>query len=82
MSVKRFELSAGKRQSFYGKMYVEQDGNLCTLYSYNTRVMSLNVVTREICKYSGYNYSQTTKRHQKAFCEFYDITTEELENAL
>ena len=72
--VKRFELPANKRQSFYGKMYVEQDGNICTLYSYNTPVMALNAITREIVKMSGYNYSQTTKRHQKAFCEFYDIT--------
>ena len=79
--VKRFELEAGKRQSFYGKCYVEQDGNTCTLYSYHSRVMAINVVTRDVWKYSAYNYSQTTRRHQKAFCEFYDITEEELKNA-
>lgn len=79
---RRFELCAGARQSFYGKCYVEQDGNTCTLYSYNTPVMAINVVTRDIWHYSGYNYSQTTKRHQKAFCEFYGITKEELEKML
>ena len=79
---RRFELCAGARQCFYGKCYVEQDGNTCTLYSYNTPVMAINVVTRDIWHYSGYNYSQTTKRHQKAFCEFYGITKEELEKML
>lgn len=80
--MRRFELCAGARQSFYGKCYVEEDGNTCTLYSYDTPVMAINVVTRDVWHYSGYNYSQTTKRHQKAFCEFYGITKKELENML
>ena len=79
---RRFELQSKNRKSFYGKCYVEEDGNTVTLYSYNTPVMTLNCVTRALTKYSGYNYSATTKRHQKAFCEFYNITEKELENII
>lgn len=79
--MKRFELLAGARKSFYGKCYVEEDNGVATLYSYNSRIMSFNLTTREITTYTAYNYSQTTKRHQKAFCEFYEITDEELKGA-
>lgn len=71
-----------RRKSFYGKCYVEKDGDISTLYSYDTKIMSIRVSTREITKFKDYDYSQTTKRHQRAFCEYYSITKEELNNAV
>ena len=81
--IQRFTLVPNNgRKSFYGKCYVEKNGDTSTLYSYNVKIMSITVSTREIIKFKDYNYSQTTKRHQRAFCEYYSITKEELDNAI
>ena len=61
------------RKSFYNKCFVEVMGNTATLYSYDTKIMSYNRSTGEVIKYPAYNYSMTTKRHQKAFIAYYDI---------
>lgn len=61
------------RKSFYNKCYVEIMGNEATLYSYNTPICIFNRVTRELTKCSAWNYSQTTRRHQKAFLAYYGI---------
>lgn len=70
----RFELKpVDGRKSFYGKCYVEVVGDYVTLYSYNTKIMTYNTKTRELIKHYAYNYSMTTKRHQKAFTVLYGI---------
>ena len=66
------------RKSFYGKCYVLEIGNFATLYSYDTKIMEFDTSTRKVTKFNAYNYSMTTRRHQKAFCEHYGITKEEL----
>ena len=74
MAYNRFYLNpTDGKKSFYNKCYVEKVGNVATLYSYNTKIMSFNTETGETIKYPAYNYSMTTKRHQKAFCAFYGI---------
>ena len=74
MVFKKFYLNPiDNRKSFYNKCYVEVFGNVATLYSYNTKICSYNTVTGELEKFSAYNYSQTTKRHQKAFFAYYNI---------
>lgn len=62
------------RKSFYNKCYVVIDGSTATLYSYDTKIMSYNTETKEVIKTNFYNYSMTTKRHQKAFCAYYGIS--------
>ena len=62
-------------KSFYGKCYVTMANGVATLYSYNTKIMSYNTETKEVTKYSAYNYSMTTRRHQKAFETMYGIKT-------
>lgn len=61
------------RKSFYNKCYVEVVGNIATLYSYNTKIMAYNKVTKEVTTTNYYNYSMTTKRHQNAFKAYYGI---------
>lgn len=79
---KRFTLEpTDGRKSFYGKCYVLEICNFATLYSYDTKIMTFNTETREITKHWAYNYSLTTRRHQKAFCKYYGITDEELKGA-
>ena len=72
--MKKFYLiPADGRKSFYGKCYVIEDGPEAILYSYDTKIMSYNKDSREVKTTSYYNYSLTTKRHQKAFCNYYGI---------
>lgn len=61
------------RKSFYNKCYVVVVGDFATLYSYDTKIMTYNPTTKELVKHSAYNYSATTKRHQKAFAAYYNI---------
>lgn len=58
------------RKSFYKKCYAEIFGDFVTLYSYDTKIAIYNKVTKELTQTSFWNYSQTTKRHQKAFLTF------------
>lgn len=61
------------RKSFYNKCYVIVAGNIATLYSYNTKIMTYDTATGKVTKTKDYNYSMTTKRHQNAFKKFYKI---------
>lgn len=63
----------GQQKSFYGKAIIEFFGDNVNLWSYNTRICSYNTRTKELTKYSAYNYSQTTKRHQIAFFAYLGI---------
>lgn len=71
---KKFYLTpTDNRKSFYNKCYVEVFGNEATLYSYNTKIETYNTATGELIKHPAYNYSATTKRHQRAFEAHYNI---------
>ncbi len=72
--MKKFYLvPTDNRKSFYNKCYVMEDGQTATLYSYDRKIMEYNFITGNIEKTYYYNFSMTTKRHQKAFCSFYGI---------
>lgn len=67
-------IPADGRKSFYGKCHVDVFGDEATLYSYNTPICTYNTKTGELVKHEAWNYSMTTKRHQKAFLKHYGIT--------
>lgn len=54
------------RKSFWKKAYVEVMGTTKTLYSYNTRVVSIREQGVEFTQDAW--YSQTTRRHVREFC--------------
>lgn len=73
-AIKKFYLNpVDNRKSFYNKCYVLQVGNFATLYSYDTKICEYNTATKELTKFSAFNYSMTTRRHQKAFFEYFGI---------
>lgn len=74
--MKIFELHSDTRKSFYGKCKVIEDEDVATLYSYDTKIMSYNLNTKEVETFAAYNISPTTKRHQEAFVKFYNIGKE------
>ena len=61
------------RKSFYGKCYVILDGTTATLYSYGVKICEYNTVSKELTKTGYFDYSMTTRRHQKAFYEAFGI---------
>ena len=72
--MRRFELiPVDGRKSFYGKCYVIEDGPEAILYSYDTKICTFNKDTGELIKTAFFGYSQTTKRHTKAFFNHYNI---------
>ena len=72
--MKRIELKpTDNRKSFYGKCHVEEDQNKATLFSYGVRIATLDLITKEITKHDDFDYSATTKRHQRAFFNYYGI---------
>lgn len=75
MTIKRIELQpADGRKSFYGKCYVEIISNAATLYSYNTKIATYDTMTGDLEKFPAWNHSMTTRRHQKAFFEYFNIS--------
>jgi len=75
MVFNKFFLSpADGRKSFYNKCYVVRMGKTATLYSYDTKICSYNTETKELVKFSAFNYSRTTQRHQNAFFAYYGIS--------
>lgn len=62
--VKRYELKPLNQKSFYGKAFVEVDGDTETLYSYNTRIMYRKNGTYHAV-WNG--WSATTGKHIRAF---------------
>lgn len=54
------------RKSFWHKAYVEVMGTTKTLYSYNTRVVSISEQGVEFTQDAW--YSRTTRRHVLEFC--------------
>ena len=66
------------RKSFYNKAYAEINGDVITLYSYDTEICRLNkgkfervwrhTVYDEMTGKAKSGYSTTTMRHIQAFC--------------
>ena len=54
------------RKSFYGKAYVQREGNVLALFSYDTKVCSF--VNGKVVKHWN-DYSATTMRHVNAFVQ-------------
>lgn len=54
-----------KQKSFYGKAIVENSGNNKTLYSYGTRILTINSKGQVIKSWSG--WSATTAKHINSF---------------
>ncbi len=77
--MKTFELiPADGRKSFYHKCYVTEENGEAVLYSYNTKILSYDITTETITPTKYFNYSATTKRHQKAFYKLYNIPAENI----
>ena len=58
------------RKSFYGKAFVQREGKALCLYSYGTKVASIQ--DDEVRKHWN-DYSATTMRHINAFVQHYGI---------
>lgn len=72
--MKRFELTpTDGRKSFNSKCHVEETERDATLYSYETEIAKYIFSTGELIKTESWNYGPTTKRHQKAFLQYYGI---------
>ena len=72
--MKVFELiPLDNRKSFYGKCRVEETETETTLFSYNSKICTYNFTSKKLTKFDEYNHGQTTKRHQKAFFNYYGI---------
>lgn len=56
-----------RRKSFYNKAYYIKDGNEIRLYSYNSKVIIYNNLTKLFTDCDYYPHSMTTNRHIKEF---------------
>jgi hypothetical protein len=61
------------RKSFYGKANVYIDGNVVTLYSYNTEIAQYNQATKEYKLIYSNKLSNTTATHLKSFKQTFNI---------
>ena len=69
-----FELvpQSNTQQSFGRKAFVEIDGNVRNLWSYNTLVATIDTDKNELTIID--NYSVTTSKHQKEFARQHGFT--------
>jgi hypothetical protein len=61
------------RKSFYGKANVYIDGDVVTLYSYNTEIAQYNQATKEYKLIYSNKLSNTTATHLKSFKQTFNI---------
>ena len=72
--MKKFELvPMNGRKSFNHKAIVEENGSTATLYSYGAKICTLDLKTGAVEKFEDYDFSITTKTHQKTFFAFYGV---------
>lgn len=64
------------RKSFGGKAQIEYLVELRLLYSYGTRVATINPETRKVALWPRWDDSQTTLRHVKEFLKQHGFTAE------
>jgi len=70
--IKRFYLEATTQASYCKKAEVIEEGKTATLYSYNTPVCKIDVITKDFTKlWNG--YSKTTQAHINDFRRLYDL---------
>lgn len=69
-----YDLPATKQKSFYGKAKVHLDKGL-SLYSYDTKILTIE--DGEVVWFSQdeWNYSATTMKHVNAFLEYNGLPT-------
>ena len=66
------------RKSFNNKCYIEDDGEIIELYSYETKVAEYNKNTRDITitwTWFDGKFTITTKRHLNAFLSYLWLNT-------
>ena len=60
------------RQLSNNAIVVREDTGVLTLFSYESEVLRFNPMTKDMTVYTNIaNYSNTTKRHVRMFCEQY-----------
>ena len=68
------------RQLSNNAIVVREDSGVLTLFSYESEVLRFNPMTKDMTVYTNIaNYSNTTKRHVRMFCEQYIYSAEPLE---
>ena len=68
------------RQLSNNAIVVREDTGVLTLFSYESEVLRFNPMTKDMTVYTNIaNYSNTTKRHVRMFCEQYIYSAEVLE---
>ena len=68
------------RQLSNNAIVVREDTGVLTLFSYESEVLRFNPMTKDMTVYTNIaNYSNTTKRHVRMFCEQYIYSAEPLE---
>ncbi len=64
--MEKYELQATKQKSFYGKAIVQEENGVRTLFSYDTKIISV-MPDGSLKKYWN-GWTATTGKHIKAFC--------------
>ena len=68
------------RQLSNNAIVVREETGVLTLFSYESEVLRFNPMTKDMTVYTNIaNYSNTTKRHVRMFCEQYIYSAEPLE---
>ena len=68
------------RQISNNAIVVREETGVLTLFSYESEVLRFNPMTKDMTVYTNIaNYSNTTKRHVRMFCEQYIYSAEPLE---
>ena len=68
------------RQLSNNAIVVREETGVLTLFSYESEVLRFNPMTKDMTVYTNIaNYSDTTKRHVRMFCEQYIYSAEPLE---
>ena len=68
------------RQLSNNAIVVREDTGVLTLFSYESEVLRFNPMTKDMTVYTNIaNYSKTTKRHVRMFCEQYINSDEVIE---
>lgn len=76
MNIYELEARYDSRLSFYGKAKVAVNGNVETLFSYDSEVAKIE--NGKLFIRSGFwNYSQTTRRHVKEFAKQHGFDVKE-----
>ena len=70
------------KKSFYGKARVEEENNISTLYSYDSKIIELDRTTNKLKRVYMAGFSKTTLRHVKEFLRQNDFDVNTLKDVL